>query len=110
MKLSEAIKEFIANCDETYPPRIRAKMMREFGVEVTLSKIEEIQKQLNQEYNDSLNKRALNAPIYKEAISLLEKASMLVGNPGTNISGSTDIACDNWQKEWEKFKNTPVGD
>lgn len=37
-------------------------------------------------------------------IELLERASWLVGNPGTNISGSTDLACENWQKDYEKFK------
>lgn len=37
--------------------------------------------------------------------ALLERASMLVGNPGTNISASTDIACDNWHKEYERWKS-----
>lgn len=34
---------------------------------------------------------------------LLERASNLVGNPGTNISGSTDFACLQWQKDYEIF-------
>lgn len=37
---------------------------------------------------------------------LIEKASWLVGNPGCNISSSTDLACDSWQKEWEQFKSS----
>lgn len=36
---------------------------------------------------------------------LLDKASTLVGNPGVNISSSTDIACDNWQDEYEQLKH-----
>lgn len=39
-----------------------------------------------------------------EAIELLERAASLVGNPGTNISGSTDVSCMNWQKDYEQFK------
>jgi hypothetical protein len=47
----------------------------------------------------------------QDAAKLLESAAGLVGNPGTNISSSTDIACDNWHKEYEAFvllfNNTP---
>lgn len=39
------------------------------------------------------------------SVSLLERAASLVGNPGTNISGSTDIACDEWQKDYERWRN-----
>ena len=39
------------------------------------------------------------------SVSLLERAASLVGNPGTNISGSTDIACDEWQKDYERWSN-----
>lgn len=39
------------------------------------------------------------------SVSLLERAASLVGNPGTNISGSTDIACDEWQKDYERWCN-----
>lgn len=39
------------------------------------------------------------------SVSLLERAAVLVGNPGTNISGSTDIACDEWQKDYERWRN-----
>lgn len=39
---------------------------------------------------------------------LLERASWLVGNPGTNISSSTDMACDKWQEDYNEFiKNNP---
>ena len=38
-----------------------------------------------------------------KALELLDRASGLVGNPGTNISSSTDIACDNWQKAYDAF-------
>ena len=37
----------------------------------------------------------------KEVVSLLERAAGLVGNPGANISGSTDLACDRWQSDYE---------
>lgn len=36
--------------------------------------------------------------------TLLDRAANLVGNPGTNISSSTDIAAENWQKDYEAFK------
>lgn len=39
------------------------------------------------------------------SVSLLERAASLVGNPGTNISGSTDIACEQWQKDYEHWRN-----
>ena len=41
----------------------------------------------------------------KKVESLLDRAAMLVGNPGTNISGSCDVACENWQKEYEEHLN-----
>lgn len=34
---------------------------------------------------------------------LLVRASGLVGNPGTNISGSCDVACNNWQRDYEEY-------
>jgi len=37
---------------------------------------------------------------------LLERASYLIGNPGANISGSTDCACDEWQKDYKAFLST----
>lgn len=41
----------------------------------------------------------------KQAKELLERAASLVGNPGTNISGSTDVACKQWQDDYERWKN-----
>ena len=41
----------------------------------------------------------------EEALKLLERARGLVGNPGTNISGSTDIACDEWHKDYDAWKS-----
>ena len=40
--------------------------------------------------------------------NLLERASWLVGNPGTNISGITDIACDKWQKDYEFYRDNLI--
>jgi len=40
---------------------------------------------------------------------LLERASSLVGNPGCNISSSTDLACENWQKDYQLFKSQNNG-
>lgn len=37
--------------------------------------------------------------------SLLEETANLVGNPGTNISGSCDIACMEWQEKYERWRN-----
>jgi len=37
---------------------------------------------------------------------LLERASYLIGNPGANISGSTDCACDEWQRDYKYFLST----
>ena len=43
------------------------------------------------------------SPDMAEALRLLDTASNLVGNPGTNISSSTDLACDSWQEKYKKF-------
>lgn len=40
---------------------------------------------------------------YNKVLELLKKASNLVGNPCTNISSSTDTACDNWQEDYKKL-------
>ena len=42
---------------------------------------------------------------YQRMIKLLERARGLVGNPGTNISSSTDFACEDWQKDYEDWKS-----
>ena len=39
------------------------------------------------------------------SVSLLERAASLVGNPGTNISGSTDMACEQWQNDYKRWRN-----
>jgi hypothetical protein len=44
-------------------------------------------------------------PIHNVSVSLLERAVTLVGNPATNISGSTDLACNEWQKDYERWRN-----
>jgi hypothetical protein len=38
-----------------------------------------------------------------KALELLSRAGGLVGNSGTNILSSTDLACDSWQKDYEEF-------
>ncbi len=53
MKLSEHIKMFIANCDETKPSLIRKKMIKEIGVEVSIDEIQQVQQQLISEYEKS---------------------------------------------------------
>ena len=42
---------------------------------------------------------------YQRMINLLERAEMLVGNPATNISSSTDFACESWQKDYLEWKS-----
>ena len=49
--------------------------------------------------------KAENLPIHNVSVSLIERAATLVGNPGTNISGSTDLACDEWQNDYERWRN-----
>lgn len=44
--------------------------------------------------------------VNEESLKLLERASWLVGNPGTNISSSTDLACESWQNDYSQFKPT----
>jgi hypothetical protein len=41
-----------------------------------------------------------------DGVKLLELAASLVGNPGTNISSSTDIACEQWQKNYKRWRNS----
>lgn len=43
-------------------------------------------------------------PLPTDVINLLERASNLVGNPGTNISSSINFACYDWQKDYMKWK------
>jgi hypothetical protein len=40
---------------------------------------------------------------------LLERASWLVGNPATNISSSTDLACESWQRDYQQTKGGSNG-
>ena len=40
---------------------------------------------------------------HSKMINLLERATILVGHPCTNISSGTDIACDEWQKDCASF-------
>jgi len=46
--------------------------------------------------------------LYKNILDLLERAEHLVGNPLTNISGSTDIACIHWQNDYAELKKSLV--
>jgi len=39
------------------------------------------------------------------SVSMLEEAAKLVGNPGTNISGSCDEACMEWQEKYKRWRN-----
>ena len=41
-----------------------------------------------------------------EAVILVHEAAKLVGNPGMNISGSTDLACMDWRESFEKWIET----
>lgn len=49
--------------------------------------------------------RLVSEDEYQKMIELLERARNLVGNPGTNISSSTDFACEDWQKDYEEWKS-----
>ena len=40
---------------------------------------------------------------YQRMIMLLKEAKNLVGHPATNISASTDLACENWQKDYDDW-------
>lgn len=41
--------------------------------------------------------------MYAHLLPFLLRAEMLIGNPGTNISGSTDIACIIWHEDFNKL-------
>jgi hypothetical protein len=51
------------------------------------------------------NQAKNNVCLADVSVSLIERAATLVGNPATNISGSTDLACDEWQKDYERWRN-----
>ncbi len=36
---------------------------------------------------------------YKKGVELADTASWLVGHPATNVSSSTDLACEKWQED-----------
>lgn len=57
------------------------------------------------EHENLNNQKADKLDICAVSASLLERAASLIGNPGTNISGSTDLACDEWQKDYERWRN-----
>ena len=54
--------------------------------------------------NDVLKKVESNKKTddYNKLVELLKEAATLVGNPCTNISSSTDIACYNWQIKYHE--------
>jgi hypothetical protein len=58
-------------------------------------------------YNESpkVDIRVVAEDEYQRMIKLLERAEMLVGNPATNISSSTDLACESWQKDYQEWKS-----
>ena len=47
--------------------------------------------------------RVVSEEEHQKMINLLERAKELVGHPATNISASTDIACDIWQSDYEDW-------
>ena len=47
--------------------------------------------------------RVISEEEYQKMINLLERAKGLVGHPATNISASTNIACENWQNDYEDW-------
>ena len=48
--------------------------------------------------------RVISEDLYQKMLKLIDDARWLVGNPGTNISGSTDMACDTWQQEYSEWE------
>lgn len=53
---------------------------------------------------DALVRLLKKCRIANVSVSLLEEAATLVGNPGTNISGSCDVACMEWQEKYERWR------
>lgn len=47
--------------------------------------------------------RVVSEDEYQLMITLLERASKLIGNPCTGISSSCDIICDQWRDDYEDF-------
>lgn len=48
--------------------------------------------------------RVVSEDEYQEMIQLLDRASWLVGDPATNISSGTDLACESWQRDYQEWK------
>ena len=69
-------------------------------------RIREISEEKNP-YSENCSNKHLWSEGYRSAFNdfkyLLERASVLVGNPGTGISASTDIACDEWHKRYSEL-------
>lgn len=53
--------------------------------------------------NSSHESSGLNKP--DVSVSLLEMAYGLVGHPCTNISAGTDLACEQWRSDYERWRN-----
>jgi hypothetical protein len=75
-----------------------------------LTKVEQIIREISEEknpYSNNCNNRHLWSEGYRSAFKdfkeLLERANDLIGHPCTNISSSTDIACDEWHKRYSEL-------
>jgi hypothetical protein len=64
-------------------------------------------------FDDSVSKVLVLKPrtnIRDLFVDLLKRASGLIGNPGMNISASTDLAAEQWQKDYNSFFTQPSPD
>lgn len=55
-------------------------------------------------YNNAVDELNQQYERINTLTTLLDEAASLVGNPCTNISSSTDIACMEWQEKYNLFK------
>jgi len=60
---------------------------------------------LEKEAEPKVDIRVVAEEEYQRMIKLLDRAENLVGNPATNISSGTDLACESWQKDYLEWKS-----
>jgi len=90
MDYRKLIKEEIAKLHTTKGVKVNPKLDSDLGEQIVA---------------DICRKVVKNCRIANVSVSLLEEAATLVGNPGTNISGSCDVACMEWQEKYERWRN-----
>tara|TARA_R110000803_G_C11831635_1_gene303373 strand:- start:45 stop:335 length:291 start_codon:yes stop_codon:yes gene_type:complete len=58
-----------------------------------------------EDLKQALNLFGVSVSLPTNVAELLKGAKTLVGHPLTNVSGSTDVACSEWQDKYEEWCN-----